>query len=78
MKLSGVPEKAYNSRPSEFGGFGFVRASAPSLHRRVYRVCITTRDVNGYVIVCASARARARVYIQLSIYNTCHVLMKME
>ena len=21
MKLSGVPEKAYNSRPSEFGGF---------------------------------------------------------
>ena len=23
MKLSGVPEKAYNSRPSEFGGFWF-------------------------------------------------------
>ena len=33
---------------------------------------ITTRDVNGYVIVCASARARARMYKYI------HVLMKME
>ena len=35
MKLSGVPVKAYNFRVLE--AFGFVCASAPSLHRSVYR-----------------------------------------
>ena len=33
VKLSGVPEKAYNPGLLSLEAFGFVRASAPSLHR---------------------------------------------
>ena len=67
MKLSGVPEKAYNSRPSQFGGFWLcacIRA-IPTLERLPLPASMQT--------ICALRTDVLYMYIRMYYNCMCYI-----
>ena len=66
MKLSGVPEEAYNSWPSEFGGYWLCAC----IHRSVYRRSNTLQEsnVNALLNIC--------ICVNVHILYSCNAHLK--